>query len=768
MFEISKAFGTQNSTLIEFFQVPGIGFHIPLYQREYSWDAENIDQLMEDICAGVERCLTDDHEIRFLGSIIRVVERSPGQNINPRDSRAFPARIDNIIDGQQRISTIALLGSLLYQRISKLRMKFPDVPPFQDIHKEIIPSKLTTIQELFTTDLRRGTPMLKPIIIRGSIDAWTLDGADNDYYKSEVTSYLATVIRATNNNTEYPKLPSKDTLVGSNLRLMAQWLDEIEKAHTAPADTMSIPAAWDIIDKPGLQTALWTYERDELRALLVDKSNLSVERSNLCSLVQLLSFTHYLLDRCCFNVIDPISESWAFDMFQSLNATGTPLTALETFKPLVVNTSDNDGGYKGSETETLFSQINELFIRDKTAAQKAKRTDDYLATLAHTFDGAKLAQRFSAQMRWLTGIYKACDTPEQRKEFIRRMANLATYLRLVRETQEKKTFFPGLDGLDQLSIDVASTCVIFLQESGHKMAHTILSLFYSRVLRKLPNAAKDFVAACKATVAFYAFWRSAYSNSGLDNAYRQILKGGIIEGVTYQPVNWSTEALDVEFLKKRYLDILSGQKQVGTKADWLKRATNLLRFDTANSVCKFVLFLVSEDTIPDPVAPGLMKPSKPGSTLKYMTPTMWGNPDLGTLEHIAPQKPSAQSTWDSSIYADSNTHKVGNLMLLPIEINSTANNRNWPTKCIYYMHLAEIDPDKLLALESTAHQNGVTLQPETLDRLRAATYSGPAIAVVQVGLLGKWDLQLINQRTERICEIMWERLYPWLETIATV
>jgi len=55
--------------------------------------------------------------------------------------------------------------------------------------------------------------------------------------------------------------------------------------------------------------------------------------------------------------IEPVSENWAFDMFQSLNATGTPLTALETFKPLVVSlVASNNGGFKGSKSKSISSK----------------------------------------------------------------------------------------------------------------------------------------------------------------------------------------------------------------------------------------------------------------------------------------------------------------------------------------------------------------------------------------------------------------------------
>src|SRR4051794_15805502 len=104
MIDISKAFGTSSETLSAVFQLPGVGYYIPLYQREYSWDEENIEQLMEDICHGVEQLLAKDEAIRFMGTVILVKEHNPAVNIQPQDNRALPPTINNVIDGQQRIS----------------------------------------------------------------------------------------------------------------------------------------------------------------------------------------------------------------------------------------------------------------------------------------------------------------------------------------------------------------------------------------------------------------------------------------------------------------------------------------------------------------------------------------------------------------------------------------------------------------------------------------------------------------------------------------
>jgi uncharacterized protein with ParB-like and HNH nuclease domain len=118
--EISQAFATSSETISDFFQRPGVGYYIPLYQRPYSWDTENIDQLIADISSGVDALLADENNIRFLGTVILVKESNPNVNINPQDRKALPTRIDNVIDGQQRISTIALLACLLYQRLYEI------------------------------------------------------------------------------------------------------------------------------------------------------------------------------------------------------------------------------------------------------------------------------------------------------------------------------------------------------------------------------------------------------------------------------------------------------------------------------------------------------------------------------------------------------------------------------------------------------------------------------------------------------------------------
>jgi len=115
---------------------------------------------------------------------------------------------------------------------------------------------------------------------------------------------------------------------------------------------------------------------------LVENRGTPLLRSK-CVLSCSFCLCYYLLQRCCFTLIEPVSENWAFDMFQSLNATGTPLTALETFKPLVVSVASNNGGFKGSKSEEYFEQVDQL-LGSRSASSKNKLTNDYLTVFALT------------------------------------------------------------------------------------------------------------------------------------------------------------------------------------------------------------------------------------------------------------------------------------------------------------------------------------------------------------------------------------------------
>ena len=762
MIDIYKSLNTSAEPISYFFQKPGLGFYVPLYQRDYSWDDENIDQLMQDICSSTEMLLGDNQSILFLGTIILVKEVNPNKNIQPQDVRALPTIISNVIDGQQRISTIALLACLLHQSLSKFVNLFPSEEPFKDLELEIN-SKLSTLTELFSVNLQRGNPQKKPVIIRGAVDGWTLDGNDEDNYKSHVASYLAKVIRAINDKAKFPAFPDRSNLVGKNLRSMQAWIKKVENAHEHQEDAI-FPSAWEILsEKSNIEEKdLWSYARPELKKKVLNQNPpANSEDKNLSSLIQVLTFTHFLLNRCCFTVIEPVNDAWAFDMFQSLNATGTPLTAIETFKPMVVNKSNNNGGFKGSNSENYFDNVDEFLGSSNTSAQKNKLTNEFITALALVVEGKKISSRFSEQRKWLNEKYNQCKSFKDCEEFTRQMSDLASYLsEILTFSPNESVAITGTENVAEKDKKIAALSILYLKDANHKMANTILSRFYSRILRKEQNSDTEFVNAVKAVSAFFTLWRSALPNTGLDEIYRNLLRNDEHSGK--MSCNGDPAALTVENLKIKLKQVLN-DKGVADKDSWLNKATDNLTYDKAGTVCRFALFITAHDTISDSENPGLMKIGKEGAS-NYLEPSFWVSKDFKTLEHIAPQKNKLpeESQWDVELYNDDEYQKIGNLTLLPVDVNSSASNKSWLEKYIYYRHLSEQDPTKLLELEETATKNGIVLKETTIDLLRQTSQKHHITPITELSSAAIWDKNFVEKRTLRICNILWDRIYPWL------
>ena len=102
------------------------GFRIPEYQRSYDWSKSNIDRLMTDIFSNFERLSRTNNKNRasaftFLGTLILVKDRK-------QESR-FKGKSFSIVDGQQRLTTLALVSCVLIEQLRKLRADLPKFPP---------------------------------------------------------------------------------------------------------------------------------------------------------------------------------------------------------------------------------------------------------------------------------------------------------------------------------------------------------------------------------------------------------------------------------------------------------------------------------------------------------------------------------------------------------------------------------------------------------------------------------------------------------------
>ncbi len=100
------------STINDFFALTGTIFSIPVYQRNYTWEEENCEKLLQDII-GISR----NKKTHFMGSITYILHWIDDEK-SLRKLQEFV-----IIDGQQRITTLMLLLKAIETKIQNEGIK---------------------------------------------------------------------------------------------------------------------------------------------------------------------------------------------------------------------------------------------------------------------------------------------------------------------------------------------------------------------------------------------------------------------------------------------------------------------------------------------------------------------------------------------------------------------------------------------------------------------------------------------------------------------
>ena len=761
--DLHREYNSTGECVQDLFDSKEEGFYVPLYQREYTWEQDNINQLFDDLVLGVSQLREDENATTFLGTTI-LAALSDRQKSKTGEPRAQPTGVRIVIDGQQRISTLAILSIQVISKLRHLKDRVPRGEPYSDLQNatDTFVERLTNLHAI--AQGRGAIPSQKPKIIRAREDQWTYRGEDSAY-GSPVAHYIAHYIR---NGSLQGALDAlhRDTgaRVRRNVRVINEWLDAVCEAHVAGTQLHAQFPAASRMTTNQMQDYVLGFHCQKLKQLLKRaEANGNENDSSAAAMYQLLLLSYYLLRRCGFNRLQPTREEWGFDMFQSLNATGTPLTVMETFLPQVMQAEDRAGSdWDTTPSRGSMEEIQELFDATNTNERKNQRTNELLGSWALCYIGDKLGNKFSYQRTWLTGVYeKELPSIDEKREFLRKLALCAQffYYAWYMDDSDKPDYINGLSGCPDGKL--GSLLVRYLRDARSKLSAPILARFYSQLLdgRTTPD---EFVESAKACAAFFTLWRAANSTSGLDDIYRKYFRGAA-QPVLVAKHNWKDhpEPVSVAGLKQYFLHVLAN-RGIGTRDEWIARSDRFLLYTELRELCRFVLFVAAHDRIPDESNPGLTKLGNT-DTCNLLKLEQWIAKDFKSIEHVAPQNPGAGHHWDPDIYGVQLVHTVGNLILLPVELNRFVDNKNWAVKLLHYSHVGERDVARLSQLRDDAKTQGIVLSKRATATLSKARYSCAVEPVLEVGPNGAWDTPLILKRTQQIKELVWERLFSWLQ-----
>lgn len=141
---------------------------------------------------------------------------------------------------------------------------------------------------------------------------------------------------------------------------------------------------------------------------------------------------------------------------------------------------------------------------------------------------------------------------------------------------------------------------------------------------------------------------------------------------------------------------------------------------------RLLLLMASHDAVRDEANPGLLTKGTIG--VKPMLNRERWQETARTVEHIAPQDPKKGHLWEDALYeTDGLLHRLGNLTLLPLELNASISNQEWHWKKRVFKLLTATTPEAVSELRREWRQAALSSQTTTTLSTRTKPKSSPSV-----------------------------------------
>lgn len=756
-------------------------FYIPAYQRDYSWTKKkNLRRLVDDVVEGLAE-LADNELVEplliFIGALILVDDRDHDQ-IHPQVRDEVPAAVYVVIDGQQRITSLVLWAAALYLELRPLveglrkhlsDAKWRPIVTHADTTLNIL---IDMLHESQTTDDSYGSYRFFPRIIRSHEDQWSRNSSEAKY-----VSPVGRLMRAVSEAIQEPAvgfiydvstLPPQEKGRHKVVSDAFAYFRQRTKAYANGKEKAFPLQIKDVARSRAFQDTLWGNPwRDETREL-VTSAALSASPADVRAgnLIRLTSLAQFVISRICFTAVKSKGDAYAFDMFDALNTTGEPLTAYETFKPLVVE----DVGlstYRGSVEYSYLEKIDGYL--SLKPAERASRTEKLIIHTGLHETGYKGTKRLSEQRRWLRKHYQELRERTEKQDFLSDLVRLT----------EVERFFENSHEFDAISnSDATRLCVRILASANHDIVIPVIARFYDAFV--LAGGARSSAThtsleeAIRAVTAFSTLWRIAHGGTaGIDGYYRAIMKGRVADGakpavgpLCKRPQGIAARSLSVSHLRQDLRAVLD-QAGLGDEDHWVAQAQKTPVVETGSrAFTKFFLAAAMNDAAVDPSDSKNLIKGHSGVCDLLRASAAWVT-DPYDLEHIAPQNPATTSSgsaitgWASDIYVNADTKQlIGNATLLPATVNRALKNAAWTQKQAVF---------RLLTASTTSQAEQDLVSAQTAGDLREFPSLSTIVAqsayhkhLEPLLSVSAWDAATIQARSKNLCELGYQELQKWL------
>ncbi|MFC7547435.1 DUF262 domain-containing protein [Plantactinospora sp. GCM10030261] len=748
-------FTADPSTLRQLILQPGQGFYVPAYQRDFTWGSDEISRLFEDLEQGITRAAQGKTPSTFLGSVILVSDRD---SVMPKHVDALPTTVLQVVDGQQRLSTLLTVFVVLSRFVSDdMRWLQQQIDAGSKNPLDIW--LLNTLGErrdelldaiAFKTYSGAGEFNMKPRLIRQVSDVWGND-AIHAIYESDMAWLLMEAARYRIQKQQHAAIPVPSDRLHLDLvlRVIAGHIDDLRMgADEVDCDVLT---ELQFLSDIGMAKALIGSNS----APVVDPDALDDHRKSAARLLVLASF---LLNGVLVIDVKAPDEDYAFALFEPLNTTGQPLTALETLKPLVVRSEGGITNYSTSPSAAAFGRVESYFPPSMRADDRWKLSADMLTAFALADTGRKLPRTLLDQRRYLRLQFQSVAPPngsvEGARAFADQLADVSAFLFEVWPRNGTSPLMSSGTDLDRLCLEV-------LRSTNHTVVLALLARYYSEWAACPSSASRsEFMSVLRAVTAFWVLWRTSRATTrGIDDVHRKLMVTGHpatgLPAMARRAGASATLPAATE-VRAALKSLLSTRGNISAEADWVAKVTVQPLYQTSKQLAKFILLCAHDDRIEDYSVPGLVRRGVPGS-FRALTSEAWDS--HYSVEHIAPQNlAQGDTSYDQAIYDQGLTDRLGNLTLMPVDLNELIGNKTWSYKRCIYAVLSETDPNVRL---THMQQQLPGLAPKTKNVLQSASYL-PFCEFLDKQAASPLPHSYVAQRGQRLAELAVERLWPML------
>lgn len=744
------------------------GYKIPEYQRQYNWRSEHLNRLLSDCLNGFHRLSTSSNpEYTFLGSIILATDT--------QSETTFDGASMTVIDGQQRLTSLILITCALFQLIREHRADLLNSSgDTRHWLNNEIDAQLSQLHQCAIGQLvRLGSTYPYPRMTRWNDQRG--ESAPQSEYRSPIGKFLKQFAdHVGGGNPDFQPGSVDDEAPGSQVTSSYEHVRQELNRHLYqpdakvyeddPDEDISIVAKSDF----GKSGFLRLFRRRDVHSDQSTKDRCVSEiarSSESAGLVRLVLFSSYVTQRVVLTRVEAQNEADAFDIFDALNTTGEPLTALETCKPLLIQFENEREGYGTSQSRADWESMESVLAEAYGEPAKQQiETKQMLTSFALYFDGHKLPLDLTSQRRYLRERFRQAVelNADTARGFVRLLGEVAEF----RSQYWDKTAIDnlGLSAVGTHESDVLKLCLRFIADMNTSLAIPILTRYWSEYGEY--DEEQSFLSATKAITAFLALRRSVTGGTGrIDSDFRRLMGVPPLSGGDPLCVGprLSNCILPIQSLKVELREFLNDPRiGAADKASWITKAKEVeFGLQAPRPLVRFLLLAAAHNSRPDKASPGLLTTTDvvEGADLDFLNHRNWVGPKYATVEHIAPETDPGQG-WDRSIYARAATReRIGNLLLLPEKENQSIGNSSWSRKKIFYAALAAKSKSERDTLIEEAKSQGYRFGRKTQTLLKRQERISMLDHLVDVD---RWTLKLIEQRTENILTLAWDEISPWL------